>query len=67
MTGREAQVYLGRTGSLSGCGCPWPLEVVVQDVRQVFDRIDFAVSPAGGNGIPYVWVEAGRVAFKKED
>ena len=64
MSVAEMARVLGKTGTLGvdvsgGAGWLVPCEVV--DVRQVWRRVQYRVSPVGSEGEP-VWVESSRVA-----
>jgi|DEB0MinimDraft_6_1074348.scaffolds.fasta_scaffold306049_2 hypothetical protein len=64
MSVAELARVIGKTGTLGvdvsgGAGWRVPCEVV--DVRQVWGRVQYRVSPVGSEGEP-VWVESSRVA-----
>lgn len=60
MTVKELASFIGKQGFLNIDNMQ--VKVTVMDVRQVFGRIDFQITPMDGNGNN--WVEASRVNMK---
>lgn len=73
MSVAEMAQVIGRTGSLSVVpsstaevwGGGWLVPCVVTDVRRVWGRLDYQVSPVGFDG-GAVWVESVRVRLGGE-
>jgi hypothetical protein len=63
-TVRDMAKYIHRIGTLRTVEA-FDIEVVVVDVRTVFNRIDFQVEPRFGSG--KTWVEAKRVKIKEAE
>ena len=57
MTAKELAVNIGKKGFLDIGNMQ--VHVTIIDVRQVFHRVDFLVTPVDGNGS--TWVESSRV------
>ena len=57
MSAREMQEHLGKEGVLTIGALQ--IRVTVEDVRKVYNRIDFLVAPVAGGGTD--WVDAHRV------
>lgn len=62
MTAREAKQLLGSTGSLATLD-GLTVDVKILDVREVYGRVDFLVTPVAGSG--QVWKQAGNVKVSK--
>jgi hypothetical protein len=60
MTVKELAASIGKQGFLNIANMQ--VKVTVTDVRQVFGRIDFQITPTDGNGNN--WVESSRVNMK---
>jgi hypothetical protein len=58
MNAAEMAANIGKTGLLS-TEKTLQITVKISDVRQVFGRLDYLVSPANGTGS--TWVESSRV------
>lgn len=59
MTAREMAADIGKTGAVQIGGFRIP--VIVLDVRRVFSRVDFLITPADPNATGQEWVCADRV------
>ena len=64
MTAKETLALVGRKGYLQ-VPPGLSVEVVITDCREVYGRIDYAVSPVAGSG--NVWVQSSRVRLITED
>jgi hypothetical protein len=61
MTAKELSFNIGKRGFLDVNGMEFHVEI--RDARQVFNRVDYRVTPVDGNGNS--WVESSRVKAVK--
>lgn len=62
MTAREARAMLGQTGTLELGALR--IEVKIVDLREVYGRVDFLVTPVAGSG--QVWKAESSVKVGKD-